>query len=161
MDLETSLAEGLLTKADRSSMRWPLELRAPFLDRYVMEFASTLPVAQRVHGMRTKVFLKEYARRYLPRRDVRQRKRGLSVPLAAWLRGPLYDWSLETLAERGLEEIGVRTAACLDLLEEHRRMKADHGRLLWDLLVLARWLVWVNRTSRLAPQARTGMSGAS
>jgi len=161
MDLETSLAEGLLTKADRSSMRWPLELRAPFLDRYVMEFASTLPVAQRVHGMRTKVFLKKYARRYLPRRVVRQRKRGLSVPLAAWLRGPLYDWSLETLAERGLEEIGVRTAACLDLLEEHRRMKADHGRLLWDLLVLARWLVWVNRTSRLAPQARSGMSRAS
>lgn len=161
MDLETSLAEGLLTKADRSSMRWPLELRAPFLDRYVMEFASTLPVAERVHGLRTKVFLKKYAKRYLPRGVVHRRKRGLSVPLAAWLRGPLYDWSRETLGERGLEEIGVRTAACLELLEEHRRMKADHGRPLWNLLVLARWLAWVNRTSRLATGALTGTSRAS
>jgi len=160
IDLETSLAEGLLTKADRSSMRWPLELRAPFLDRFVMEFASILPVAQRVHGLRTKVFLKKYARRYLPRGVVHQRKRGLSVPLAAWLRGPLYDWSRETLGG-GLEEIGVRTAVCLELLEEHRRMKADHGRLLWDLLVLARWLAWVNRTSRLAGGVRTSVSLAS
>jgi len=161
MDLETSLAEGLLTKADRSSMRWPLELRAPFLDRYVMEFASTLPVEERVYGLRTKVFLKKYAKRYLPRGVVHRRKRGLSVPLAAWLRGPLYDWSRETLGERGLEEIGVRTAACLELLEEHRRMKADHGRPLWNLLVLARWLAWVNRTSRLATGALTGISRAS
>jgi asparagine synthase (glutamine-hydrolysing) len=156
MDLETSLAEGLLTKADRSSMRWPLELRAPFLDQYVMEYASTLPIAERVHGLRTKVFLKRYATRYLPRSVVHRRKRGLSVPLAAWLRGPLYDWTRETLAERGLEEIGVRTAACLELLEEHRRMTADHGRLLWDLLVLSRWLTWVNRTSSLGTKTPAG-----
>lgn len=161
IDLETSLAEGLLTKADRSSMRWPLELRAPFLDRYVMEFASTLPVSHRVRGLRTKVFLKKYANRYLPGSVVHRRKRGLSVPLATWLRGPLYDWSRETLGERGLEEIGVRTAACLELLEEHRRMKADHGRPLWDLLVLARWLAWVNRTSRLASGPRTVLSRAT
>jgi asparagine synthase (glutamine-hydrolysing) len=126
-----------------------------------MEFASTLPVAQRVHGLRTKVFLKEYARRYLPRSVVHQRKRGLSVPLAAWLRGPLYDWSRATLGEGGLEEVGVSTAACLELLKEHRRMKADHGRPLWNLLVLARWLAWVNRTSRPATGVHTGMSRAS
>jgi hypothetical protein len=68
----------------------------------------------------------------------------------------LYDWTRETLAERGLEEIGVRTAACLELLEEHRRMTADHGRLLWDLLVLSRWLTWVNRTSSLGTKTPAG-----
>src|SRR5262249_47361173 len=66
IDLETSLAEGLLTKADRASMGSALELRAPYLDQAVMEFAATLPVEERVRGLTTKVFLKRFARRYLP-----------------------------------------------------------------------------------------------
>jgi asparagine synthase (glutamine-hydrolysing) len=65
-DLETLLAEGLLTKADRASMSSALELRAPFLDQAVMEFAKSLRVEDRVRGSKTKVFLKRYARHYLP-----------------------------------------------------------------------------------------------
>ncbi|MCA9729417.1 MAG: asparagine synthase (glutamine-hydrolyzing), partial [Candidatus Eisenbacteria bacterium] len=88
-DLETTLAEGLLTKSDRAAMGWALESRAPFLDREVMEFAATLPPRERVDRLQTKPFLKRYALRYLPRAIVHRRKRGLSVPLSAWLRGPL------------------------------------------------------------------------
>ena len=84
-DLETLLAEGLLTKADRASMSSALELRAPFLDEGVMEFAKSLPVEDRVRGFKTKVFLKRYARRYLPNNIVNRRKRGLSVPTSSWL----------------------------------------------------------------------------
>ena len=95
-DLETSLAEGLLTKADRASMHSALELRAPFLDQAVMEFAATLPERDRVRGVTTKAFLKRYALRYLPRGIVQRRKRGLSVPLSRWLRGPLREWAEAT-----------------------------------------------------------------
>lgn len=85
-DLETSLAEGLLTKADRASMKSALELRAPFLDQEVMEFAATLPENESINRLQTKVFLKKYALRYLPADIVHRKKRGLSVPLSSWLR---------------------------------------------------------------------------
>jgi len=142
-DLETSLAEGLLTKADRASMNSALELRAPFLDRAVIEFAATLPASQRVRGVTTKVFLKRYAMGYLPRGIVHRRKRGLSVPLSSWLRGPLYEWAEDRVGSTRLAAAGVNRDAALALLNEHRSRKADHARALWTLVALSEWLAWV------------------
>ncbi|QJD29181.1 asparagine synthase (glutamine-hydrolyzing) [Methylococcus geothermalis] len=141
-DLETSLAEGLLTKADRASMRSALELRAPFLDKDVIEFAATLPERDRVQGLETKVFLKRMALRYLPKDIVYRKKRGLSVPLSAWLRGPLHDWAEARISSPRLEEIGIGTAAARALLREHDRRTADHARALWTLIVVSEWLEW-------------------
>ena len=150
-DLETMLAEGLLTKADRSSMSSALELRAPFLDAGVMEFAKALPLADRVRGFTTKVFLKRYAMRYLPAEIVHRRKRGLSVPIGRWLRGPLQEWAAAALASGQLERVGISNAAALDLFAEHCEHKADHARALWTLLVLSEWLDWLgNETTSLA-----------
>jgi asparagine synthase (glutamine-hydrolysing) len=142
-DLETLLAEGLLTKADRASMSSALELRAPFLDEAVMEFAKSLRIEDRVRGFKTKVFLKRYALRYLPNNIVNRRKRGLSVPISSWLRGPLKEWAIATLKEGRLEHIGIHTSAAMELFSEHCQRKADHARAIWTLLVLAEWLVWV------------------
>jgi asparagine synthase (glutamine-hydrolysing) len=144
IDLETSLAEGLLTKADRASMNSALELRAPYLDQAVMEFAASLPVEQRVRGVATKVFLKRYALRYLPSRIVSRRKRGLSVPLARWLRGPLHAWAASRLGDDRLRMAGVDPEAAAALLEAHRRRRGDHARALWTLIVLAEWVVWAS-----------------
>jgi asparagine synthase (glutamine-hydrolysing) len=141
-DLETPLAEGLLTKADRASMSSALELRAPFLDKAVMEAAKSLPVHERVRGLSTKVFLKRYALRYLPKAIVHRRKRGLSVPIGRWLRGPLNAWAAATLESGRLERVGIRASAALDLFSEHCQRKADHARALWTLLVLCEWLEW-------------------
>jgi asparagine synthase (glutamine-hydrolysing) len=138
-DLEVPLAEGLLTKADRASMSFALELRAPFLDEAVMDFASRLPVSERVSGFTTKVFLKRYALRYLPREIVHRRKRGLSVPLGRWLRGPLRDWAEATLAPAHLEPLGLRAAGAREIFQEHLARKADHARALWTLIVLSHW----------------------
>jgi asparagine synthase (glutamine-hydrolysing) len=142
-DLETLLAEGLLTKADRASMSSALELRAPFLDVAVMEFAKSLRIEDRVQGFKTKVFLKRYARRYLEDDIVNRRKRGLSVPIGSWLRGPLKEWATATLEHGRLEQVGIQTSAVLELFFEHCQRKADHARTLWTLLVLAEWLEWV------------------
>ncbi len=144
MDFESLLAEGLLTKADRASMRWPVELRAPFLDRDVLEFAARLPRAARVRGIGTKRFLKRYASRYLPRTIVHRKKRGLSVPLAPWLRGPLHEWAAGRLGAGRLDALGVSTDGAVELLAEHRRGTADHARPLWNLLVLATWAEWLD-----------------
>jgi len=142
-DLETTLAEGLLTKADRASMSSALELRAPFLDESVMAFAASVPAAERVKGFNTKVFLKKYALRYLPHEIVHRRKRGLSVPVGKWLRGELRDWASASLGSGRLEAAGISTRAAQDLFEEHCRRKNDHARALWTLLVLVEWLTWV------------------
>ena len=142
-DLETSLAEGLLTKADRASMSSALELRAPFLDEAVMQFAATLPGVDRVKQFETKAFLKRYASRYLPRDIIFRRKRGLSVPLGRWLRGPLREWAQAALANPRLQGAGVQTSSALELFAEHCGNKADHARALWTLLVLSEWMDWV------------------
>jgi asparagine synthase (glutamine-hydrolysing) len=144
-DLETMLADGLLTKADRASMSYALELRAPFLDETVMEFARGLPVEERVRGFTTKVFLKRYALRYLPATIVNRRKRGLSVPVGRWLRGPWRDWALSALEHGRLEQAGIRKSAALELFSEHCSRKADHARALWTLLVLSEWLDWLKQ----------------
>jgi asparagine synthase (glutamine-hydrolysing) len=142
-DFETTLAEGLLTKADRAGMGCALELRAPFLDVAVMEFASKLPPGERVRGFTTKTFLKRYARRYLPGSLIDRRKRGLSVPLASWLRGPLYDWTRDLLASPLLATVGVDSAAAVGILDEHRARKADRARAVWTIVVLSVWLNWL------------------
>jgi asparagine synthase (glutamine-hydrolysing) len=143
-DLENTLAEGLLTKADRASMLSAIELRAPFLDPDVMEYTARLSVGQRVKGITTKVFLKDYALRYLPRSIVHRKKRGLSVPLTSWLRDPLYTWAEGLLSNPLLAEIGVRRAEALALLQEHRQLRSDHARPLWTLIVLSEWLNWAS-----------------
>ncbi len=141
-DLENSLAEGLLTKADRGGMSASLEIRCPFLDYPVMEFAASLPPESRVKGLQTKGFLKRYASNYLPREIVYRRKRGLSVPIASWLRGPLRSWAGEKLRSGRLEQVGVSTKGVLSLMREHVNRQADHARTLWALLVLDEWLIW-------------------
>jgi len=143
LDLETSLAEGLLTKADRASMQSALELRAPFLDQAVMEFAAKLPSRERVTGIATKVFLKRFALRYLPKKIIQRKKRGLSIPLSHWLRGPLREWATERLSGGRLSDLGVRSSTIVKLLQEHFAREADHARALWTLLVLAEWVDWV------------------
>ncbi len=150
-DLETSLAEGLLTKADRASMHSALELRAPFLDQAVLEFGATLPESERVRGVTTKVFLKRYALRYLPPGIVHRRKRGLSVPLSRWLRDALYGWAEARLGGGALATAGVERESALDLLREHRSRTADHARALWTLIVLSEWLEWAGTRRTLGP----------
>jgi len=80
--------------------------------------------------------------RQLDPKIVHRRKRGLSVPLAQWLRGPLLAWAQDRLASNLLPEVGIDPAAPVGLLDEHCLRRADHARILWALIVLAEWLDW-------------------
>jgi asparagine synthase (glutamine-hydrolysing) len=105
-----------------------------------------------VRGLATKAFLKRYAMRYLPKSIVYRRKRGLSVPLGRWLRGPLRDWAAAALDTRQFERLGIRNAAALELLSEHCRREADHARPIWTLIVLSEWLDWVTKETNALRQ---------
>ena len=93
-----------------------------------------------MRGLQTKVFLKRYAERYLSKEIVYRKKRGLSVPIGAWLRGPLHDWAEATLSHPGFYRLGIDRRALGQLFDEHQRRVADHARALWALLVLGEWL---------------------
>lgn len=145
-DFSHSLPDALMAKADRGGMLHGVEIRAPFLDQSVIEFAAGLPVDARVHGLTTKAYLKRYARQYLPEPVITRRKRGLSVPLASWLREPLHGWAQVRLSSTALANAGINTDAALELLAEHQARLSDHSRAIWTLIVLSEWLMWFSRT---------------
>ncbi|MBE1159084.1 asparagine synthase (glutamine-hydrolyzing) [Dyella acidiphila] len=147
-DFAHSLPDALMAKADRGGMLHGVEIRAPFLDQAVIEFAATLPLHARIRGFTTKAFLKDYARQYLPEAVVTRRKRGLSVPLAYWLREPLHGWAQARLSSNVLAQAGINTDAALELLAEHQARLADHSRAIWTLLVLSEWLSWFAQLPR-------------
>ena len=91
------------------------------------------------------MFLKRYALQYLPSSIVHRKKRGLSVPLAAWLRGPLHEWAESRLRTELLGKVGLNSRAALEMLEEHCQRRADHARALWTLIVLSEWLTWASK----------------
>ena len=88
------------------------------------------------------MFLKRYSLRYLPPDIVQRRKRGLMVPLATWLRGPLHEWAAVRLDSSRFSRVGIRAEVPEQLLQEHGRRQADHTRALWALIVLSEWLDW-------------------
>ena len=89
VDVGTYLVDDLLTKTDRASMAHSLETRVPFLDPLVTNFSLGLADRHKVHGLRKKILLRKAAAPLIPPELMRRRKRGFSIPAAAWLRGDL------------------------------------------------------------------------
>jgi len=127
-------------KTDRASMAHSLEARVPFLDPVVTNFAFELPRRQRVRGLSKKVLLRKAAEPLLPREVVHGRKRGFSIPAAAWLRGELEPFARATLSADTLQRQGFfRAEPVTRLLDEHIARRQDNSRLLWGLLAFTLW----------------------
>ncbi len=140
-DYRTYLRDNLLVKVDRATMLCSLEARAPFLDPGVVRFAQTLDPALKVRGLTTKWALKRAAERDVPRRIVRQTKRGLSVPVGRWLKTTLREDVDRLLSRERLDACGLFSVdAVCQLLSEHRSGAANHARPLWALLMYGYWL---------------------
>ena len=140
VDLGGYLADDLLVKTDRASMAWSLETRVPFLDPLVASFAFSLPTRLKVRGLDKKRLLRKAAEPLLPRSVVHGRKRGFSIPAAAWLRGGLEPWAPETPPAAVQRRQGdQRPAAVTAVLDRHVSGGEDLSRQLWGLLALALW----------------------
>ncbi|HTD25974.1 MAG TPA: asparagine synthase C-terminal domain-containing protein, partial [Candidatus Elarobacter sp.] len=137
LDLTGYLTDDLLPKLDRASMAASLEGRAPFLDHRLVEFASRLPIEHKVRGLATKRVLRRAVADLVPPPIRRRVKRGLTVPLAAWLAGPLLPFARATLDR--LDPGVIRPEAVRALLEEHVERRRDNRRELWALIVLQLW----------------------
>jgi asparagine synthase (glutamine-hydrolysing) len=135
LDFLTYLPDNLLVKVDRATMLASIEARAPFLDRAVLELAIPAPSRIKVRGFRTKAILKDSARGVVPSEVIDRRKRGLSVPVARWLNGPLAGVADRYLTAPRL----VARERVAPLLAEHRSGTRNHARALWPLLAAERW----------------------
>ena len=121
-------------------MAWSLEARVPFMDTVVANFAFSLPVRHKVRGLSKKRLLRQAVEPLLPHSVVHGRKRGFSIPAAAWLRGELLPFARETLSAETLDRQGLlQPATATRLLDEHAAGRQDNSRQLWGLLSLTLW----------------------
>ena len=140
VDLGLYLADDLLVKTDRMSMAHSLEARVPYLDPVVAELALALPSALKVRGLSKKRLLRRAAEPLIPREIIHARKRGFSIPAAAWLRGELQPLARELLAPGRIRAQGYfEPAAVTRLLDEHVAKRQDHSRQLWGLICFTLW----------------------
>jgi asparagine synthase (glutamine-hydrolysing) len=139
-DCMTRLPDHLLVIADRMSMAHGLEVRPPFVDHQVMEFAARLPARLKLNGSRLKYILRRTASRYLPEDIITRPKQGFGFPLARWMRTDLQPVLRGVFAESRMVEAGVFDGGYMGrLLEEHVAGRRDHNFRLWVLLNVELW----------------------
>lgn len=136
-DITTYLPGDLLVKADRMTMAHSLEGRSPFLDHIYMEWAARLPDDLKVRGGTGKYLLRKAFHDDLPEPVQRRGKQGFGVPVGTWLRGPLAAWA-ESLVRDQLSA-WFEPVILGELFTEHHAQRANHGKRLWALTVLAAW----------------------
>lgn len=140
LDTRLYLAEDILTKVDRASMAVSLEVRAPFLDPRVAEFAASLPANYKLRGRKTKYILKRAIEDLLPPFVTRRSKKGFGVPVAKWLKEKLRPLARDLLSPDRVRRAGVFNSDYVTKLQdEHERGVANHRKLLWTLLMFELW----------------------
>jgi asparagine synthase (glutamine-hydrolysing) len=150
VDLGIYLVDDLLVKTDRASMAHSLEARVPYLDTVVTNLALALPTRHKIRGLSKKVLLRKAAAPLLPREIVHGKKRGFSIPAAAWLRGELEPFARQTLSRETLQRQGYFHADVVTrLLDDHVAGREDRSRQLWGLLAFT---LWHERHVERAPQ---------
>lgn len=116
IDTKTTLPDDLLVKADRITMGNSLELRVPFLDHVLLEFAATLPPDYRVKGLATKRILKQAFGKRIPMEIIKRKKAGFPIPIAQWCQNELRDPVRQVLLERKALERGYFTKRGIEQL---------------------------------------------
>jgi asparagine synthase (glutamine-hydrolysing) len=140
LDTQLYLAEDILTKVDRASMAVSLEVRAPYLDPRVAEFAASLPPSYKLHGYTSKYILKKAAKGLVPPFVWRRGKKGFGVPFAKWLKSELRPLARDLLSRERLRQTGLFDPDYVaKLQDEHERGIANHRKLLWTLLSFELW----------------------
>jgi asparagine synthase (glutamine-hydrolysing) len=140
VDAKVWLPDDLLIKADKMTMANGLELRVPFLDHKLVEFAAALPNASKIHGKGGKTLLRSAMRGVLPDAIIDRPKKGFPIPIGSWLRTSLRQFTRDHLL--------ARDSACsryvdrdetARLVEEHEQGRADRSQEIWTLLVFEFW----------------------
>jgi len=132
----TYLLDDILVKVDRASMYNSLEVRAPFLDKNVVEFLNTLPKSFKQKGLNGKYILKQLMKDKLPGNIIHRPKKGFGIPLSDWIRNDLKK-PIEEILLTDNEYFNKKYIA--QIFNEHNTKKANHRKLIWNLYMFRMW----------------------
>ena len=153
-DQKYFLPDDILNKSDRMSMAHSLEVRPPFLDHRIVEFAASLPASLKIRGSEQKVILKELMRDKLPTSVLRRKKVGFDIPAHDWLRGPLQSLMTDVLLDDASNYAGLfRRDVIETYIRQHLERRINVGYHLWGLMVLFLWMKRWNIQVAARPEA--------
>ncbi len=139
-EAKVQLSGDMLTKVDRMSMAHSLEVRCPMLDHRLAEFAMSIPMRWKIKPGAGKLIVRKALGARLPHELLQAPKKGFSIPLAQWFRGPLREMLWDCLTSRRFTERGLVNPEFLRrLLAEHQSGRRDHRVVFWTLLILELW----------------------
>lgn len=139
IDINNWLSGDILQKADRMSMANSLELRVPYLDYDVFDFARRMPQEDKIRKHQTKYMFRKVAAKKLPDEIVNRKKLGFPVPIRIWMKEEPWRSEIEkAFVSEGAEQF-FNTGILLDLLEKHVKGKEDNSRKIWTVYM---FLVW-------------------
>lgn len=155
------LQEDIMVKVDRASMATSLEVRSPFLDPEIIDFALGLPTNMRHRGLTGKYVLRQLMRGRLPDAILDRRKVGFGLPLNRWLRESQRDLVTDYLSPSRLSGQGIFDPGAVGrLVAEHLSGSADRGHQVWLLLLFQLWHErWIDPGSIVSPRGATSGSG--
>ncbi|MDI6752195.1 MAG: asparagine synthase (glutamine-hydrolyzing) [bacterium] len=139
LDMKLYFPESILVKVDRASMAHSLEVRAPFLDKKLMEFVNSLPINLKLRGFTGKYILKRLMKGLLPDEILYRKKQGFSVPIGEWIRKELKDLTLGLLQRSNIEKSRLNYDAVERLLSDHFSLKRNNWKQIWALMVFQLW----------------------
>ena len=141
VDQNYYLPDDILYKTDRMSMAHSLEVRPPFLDHRIVEFADRLPERMKIRGFRQKFILNQLMLGKLPTSVLKRKKTGFDIPTHDWFRGPLRELLTDVLNPEAIEATGIfDTGAIHSLIRDHMERRINVGYHLWGLLTLFLWM---------------------
>ena len=139
VDTRLTMPDSVLMKVDKMSMAASLEVRVPFLDHRLVEFATKIPSATKFPGLRTKAIYRKAMEGILPSFILERGKQGYSLPLKTWLRGELREYMTTLLNGSPLIQEHMNLSHVNVLIDEHQRHIKNHNHVLWGLMNLALW----------------------
>lgn len=141
MDAQCYMVDDILVKVDRASMANSLETRVPFLDHRVVELAWRIPQAMKIREGKGKWILRQVLYRHVPEEMIERPKKGFSIPLGEWLRGPLREWAETLLSEERIVKEGYFNVSPIrEVWRRHLSGANDYSTKLWSILMFQAWL---------------------
>jgi asparagine synthase (glutamine-hydrolysing) len=140
-DIAEYLPNDILAKVDRMSMAHGLETRAPFLNHHLAEWALKRPDSQKIGpGGELKTMLRLAARKTFGTKIADRPKKGFSIPVHAWIRGPLAEVVRDLLSPSSIKRLNVLDSSRVEaIVDEHFSGRKSYGFELWGLAVLSAW----------------------
>lgn len=142
LNLKLWLENDSNVKVDRASMAYSVEVRSPFLDYRVVEYARSLPVNFRFQSWKRKRILRDILKDFIPEKIFDQPKKGFSIPLADWIRNELKEEISFYMTKEKLAQIpNLDIAKINKMFHFHMTKNVDYSMYIWRVYVLSKWIV--------------------